>query len=623
MSVAELKRCFECGATYPQEVLACANDGTPLCFDTVGRRWKIEEFLGRRPGGAVFAGFQLVTGQRALIDLLSGENARDATALTRYQQELQALRLLDQNKGILKLIEEGTERDGSRFLVTELNGLRLLPELMIERRQAWLRPSGALLEPSEAAHLIRPLLSLLSTGARLGMAHGSLDMSQIYVGSESDFASGLGMLAHVKMHGLAALGMGPQLREAQAADLRGLALVLYELCTGKPPPAGELVVKEPLPETLSGPVGQVVLRALGAVGPAAYATAEEMQRALSSAAPSGFNAPISIPPAAASVPPPPSQPAMQSYRSLPPAPSVPGIGELGVGAVGTTLPPVRLTTQHPSVPTPMAPVAGLPQRSGLTSELRQVSILDLMREMQEMQAQQESAAREETLARSRSRPSSKEIKVYVPSEGAADSLGLPPAEPGAAPAGQPASAGRLPSGESLEPTLDARQLPLRPDSASSARVTVRGPDAPGALLASAAPSAISGHAPITAPPTIATVIRKLMLSVKVRSAIHPFLSVGRPPSRIETTDTAITGAEVSLTPAKYIASAPAASTPDRAKTPCCRHQGRAGFVTEGGCVLHAPSSHAAPDELSADGRGAGAMPMSANAATTAASAVPS
>ena len=570
MSVAELKRCFECGATYPQEVLACANDGTPLCFDTVGRRWKIEEFFGRRPGGAVFAGFHLVTGQRALIDILPGENARDATALTRYQQELQALRLLDQNKGILKLIEEGTERDGSRFLVTELNGLRLLPELMIERRQAWLRPSGALLEPSEAAHLIRPLLSLLSTGARLGMAHGSLDMSQIYVGSETDFASGLGMLAHVKMHGLAALGMGPQLREAQAADLRGLALVLYELCTGKPPPAGELVVKEPLPETLSGPVGQVVLRALGAVGPAAYATAEEMQRALSSAAPSGFNAPISIPPAAASVPPPPpSQPAMQSYRSLPPAPSVPGIGELGVGAVGTTLPPVRLTTQHPSVPTPMAPVAGLPQRSGLTSELRQVSILDLMREMQEMQAQQESAAREETLARSRSRPSSKEIKVYVPSEGAADSLGLPPAEPGAAPAGQPASAGRLPSGESLEPTLDARQLPLRPDSASSARVTVRGPDAPGALLASAAPSAISGHAPMNMPPTTATVMRKLILSVNVRRAINPLRSVGSPPSRMDTTASAITGHDFSALVAHAVISDANASTPDVASSAIC------------------------------------------------------
>ena len=66
MSVPELKRCFECGATHPPEVLLCPNDGTPLCFDTVGRRWKIEEFFGRRPGGAVFAGFHLVTGQRGI-----------------------------------------------------------------------------------------------------------------------------------------------------------------------------------------------------------------------------------------------------------------------------------------------------------------------------------------------------------------------------------------------------------------------------------------------------------------------------------------------------------------------------------------------------------------------------
>ncbi len=513
MSVPELKRCFECGASHPPEVLLCPNDGTPLCFDTVGRRWKVEGLIGRRPGGAVFSAFHLVNGTRAVIDVLPGENARDATALTRFQQQLQALRMLDLNKGILKLIEEGTEHDGSRFIVTDLGRLRQLTEVLAERRPEWQRPGGAQLEPTEAAHLVRPLLSVLSTAGRLGMAHGSLDMSQIYIGSETDFRS-LGALSHVKLHGIVAMGMGQQLREAQTADLRAVARVLYELCTGRPLPEGDPPVIEPLPESLSGAVGQVVLRAIGLSGSNLFATAEEMQRALSTAAPSGFTAPISVPPgmmpASArrpSVPPQPSKPAVQT-RSLPPppsAPSLPSLGELGSSPVGTTLPPVRLTTSQPAVPAPLMPVAGLPQRSGLTSELHQVSILDLMREMKD---QKETVAREETLARSRFRPSSGEIKT-IPREPPGGLTAL--AEPGAGAAEGlgnegPTVVDRPPSGVSLEPTLDAHELPLRPDSANSARVTVGGqsffdPAAPSSLSGgTAGPSAASSRGAIEISP---------------------------------------------------------------------------------------------------------------------------
>lgn len=499
MSVPELKRCFECGATHPQSVLLCPRDGTPLCFDVVGRHWKIEGLVSRRPGGASFTAVHLESGQRGLLELLvPGESASDSPALTRFQQQLQALRMLDLNKGILKLIEEGTEeRDGARFLVTDLGKLRQLGEVLAERRPEWQRPGGAQMEPTEAAHLVRPLLSVLSTAGRLGMAHGSLDMSQIYIGSETNFQSGLGMLSHVKLHGIVAVGMGPQLRDAQAADLRAIARILYELCTGKPLPEGEEVPKEPLPESLSGAVGQVVLRAIGVTGPALFASAEEMQRALSTAAPSGFTAPISVPPGLqpASAPIPPPRPRIEPAlaRTLPPppsAPSLPSLPNLGASSVATTLPPVRVTSSQPPVPTPLQPVAGLPQRSGLTSELRQVSILDLMREMQQ---QKDAAARQETLARSRFRPSSQEIKV-LPLPPPGGESGEPVADAALAPDANegPTVVDRPRSGQSLEPTVDGPELPLRPESASSARGPAPGLDA--ADLGSA-PSSASASAP--------------------------------------------------------------------------------------------------------------------------------
>ena len=157
MSVAELKRCFECGATYPSQTVACASDGTPLTFDTVGRRWKVDGVLTRRVGGAVFSAFHLIEKTRAAIDLLPGENARDATASDRLQKQLQALRLLDQHKNILRLLEDGTERDGSRFFVCELLQARPLQDVIDERQ----RPAVGLIEPATATvtttAFLRPL----------------------------------------------------------------------------------------------------------------------------------------------------------------------------------------------------------------------------------------------------------------------------------------------------------------------------------------------------------------------------------------------------------------------------------------------------------------------------------
>ena len=52
--------------------------------------------------------------------------------MDRIARELTGLRILDKNRGILTLIEEGSEPDGSRFLVHELGTLRLLQDMLDE-----------------------------------------------------------------------------------------------------------------------------------------------------------------------------------------------------------------------------------------------------------------------------------------------------------------------------------------------------------------------------------------------------------------------------------------------------------------------------------------------------------
>jgi hypothetical protein len=376
MSGPELKRCFECGATYPVAELVCPSDKTPLSFDTVGRRWKIQALIGLRPGGAVFEATHLIHGTRAALDLLPGSNAREVDFEARMQKQLQALRLLDKNKHILPLIEDGTERDGSRFFVTELQAARHLADVLIEARKP-LAATGegtgevrAALEPAAAAQLIRQLAGLLSTTHRIGIGHGAIDPTQVYVLGEAAAPVSLSSTTQLRLHGLQAIGLGPVLREAIAADVRALCALLAELVLGSPPPQDAGALRDAVTAAFAGPaaaLGAVVLRGLQAEPPP-IASADELQRVLSAAS-SGAAAPEPEPalPKASSAPSLPSLPSLPpEFRSVPP---------------GRSLPPVRVTSQHAALP--LTPVAQGPQRSGLTSELRQVSILDLMREREQ------------------------------------------------------------------------------------------------------------------------------------------------------------------------------------------------------------------------------------------------
>ena len=409
MTTATPLRCFECGATYPASARTCDHDGAPLCPETVGQHWKVEGVLAPRLGGGVFAAFHRSTGVRAAISFFPAATAREVATKDRITRELSALRMLDKSRGLLALIEEGSEPDGARYLVHELGTLRLLQDLLDE----WQKPDRGLLDPPVAAQVVRPLLSVLSTAHRIGVAHASLTPLDIYLLSEGEPADGISRVVEARLHGLLTFPMGPELRQAVASDLRAIGVTLFELLVGRrPPDSAEALRALPLPKIMLSPVGKVAMRALGGTDQPVYLGAEEMLRALVTTIPTVLAPPTQEAESVTRVDPdvarrgqPPQKPSHETTK-----PTVP---------IEIIQPPGRAAPSQPVLPLPMA-VA--PLRSGLTAELHQVSIHDLMKERERM----ESKAPVETLARSTQHRTSVTDLPSIP----------PPPEAGALPAVQ-------------------------------------------------------------------------------------------------------------------------------------------------------------------------------------------
>ena len=164
------KRCVTCGATYPKEATACSLDDTPLSADTVGRRWRVDGILSRRPGGGVFSAFHLVSGARAAVDLVPWPLSEKEEFGGRLYRELQALRMLPRHPHVPRLLETGTDRDGSRFVVTDLGDGRPLRDLL----PGFCRPEGGSAPTTrERRRSVSALPRLPRCPGRTGLTHDS------------------------------------------------------------------------------------------------------------------------------------------------------------------------------------------------------------------------------------------------------------------------------------------------------------------------------------------------------------------------------------------------------------------------------------------------------------------
>jgi formylglycine-generating enzyme required for sulfatase activity len=352
-------------------------------------------------------------------------------------------------------------------VVTALGEARPLRDLIDE----WREPGGGI-APGRATQIGLPLLHALAVAHRLGVGHGELSVSSLFVAPPGEGDRGPALLVHglAVPKGRAAPEREPSQRRPAPvdvqADLLAVAALLYELLLGHPP--GER--PSDLVASLGPRLASFLLRGLSPQD--GFAGADDMARALLIAAPPPV--PIMAAPQRMSL----LQPILNPGRDRP------------TGSTG------HVETPTSQIPAPLQPLAPL-QKVGLTGELHQVSLLDILDAPQP-------APPVETLAVSRSRPfTTGEMAAVDPAPPAP--LGPPPeelwpsievVEPSRVSAPAPSAATPLIPLTPLLPPLMPAPLPPSARSGPPSNPTI--PATPSARAPSAA-SAPGGEPPPAGP----------------------------------------------------------------------------------------------------------------------------
>jgi serine/threonine protein kinase len=211
--------------------------------------YQLEKILGRGGMGAVYAGHNVETGERAAVKVLNPVLSDDTNFRERFKLEVETLKKL-LHPNIVQLFAFG-EQDDHLFYVMELvEGRSLQDELIAGRRFHW----------REVARIGIDVAHALKHAHDRGVIHRDLKPANLLIDSHEH--TKLTDFGIAKLYGGASftvdggvLGtadyMAPEQAEGKPVtnrcDLYSLGSVLYALLTGRPPFAGRS-----LPEVIQG-----------------------------------------------------------------------------------------------------------------------------------------------------------------------------------------------------------------------------------------------------------------------------------------------------------------------------------------------------------------------------------
>ena len=275
-----MKKCPKCANTYDDTAEFCPLDSTPLSADDaepdpllgklIASRYLITEKIAQGGMGAVYKAIQTKIDRACAVKLLTPSTADSHAAIARFNREAQLASKIDSPHAVT--IYDFGESEGALYLAMEfIDGISLT---------RLLRHAGPL-EPARAANIVRQTAEALTAAHVLGIVHRDLKPDNIMVThktAEADYVKVLDFgiakaVADDTAENLTQTGfvlgtpvyMSPEQLSGEkldpSSDVYSLAIIAYEMLTGRLPFEGEnaqaitikRVTSNPIPLRTSNP----------------------------------------------------------------------------------------------------------------------------------------------------------------------------------------------------------------------------------------------------------------------------------------------------------------------------------------------------------------------------------
>src|SRR5256714_6708640 len=178
-------QCPRCGRQYPNEVLVCPCDHTPLQADAtiadvpidplLGRvfegKYRLDERLGGGGMGTVYRATHLLIDRPVALKVLSQRFVGDQTAQQRFRREARAAGRM-QHPNAVTVTDFGATDDGYLYIVMELLEGRTLRDLIAHE---------APLDPARATSLMLQACAAVGAAHDAGLIHRDLKPANIFI----------------------------------------------------------------------------------------------------------------------------------------------------------------------------------------------------------------------------------------------------------------------------------------------------------------------------------------------------------------------------------------------------------------------------------------------------------